>query len=207
MQYDDGMFVVYKCDECDTDVNSRMDYCPSCGEELPVFSLDESYVEELEAEYAREHPILARLESFIDQYTDHIDAILADDKEISHEAHIRKEAFRAKHGRFISSLVSIVRGLLFVLLVLLYFVGIGLFAETFVVDEVPLTLLYVVFVALLPLYLFSLWQIVSRDQRDIPLGKKILYSLLGALNKLFFALLLVFCYFFTITLFTRYLGS
>lgn len=47
---------------------------------------------------------------------------------------------------------------------------------------------------LVPLYALSIWQVVSEDERELPLSLKVRHSLLSGFNKLLFGLIFLLAY-------------
>lgn len=202
------MFVAYKCEKCNAPVNNSLDLCPSCGAELPTLTLERDYDAEIDAElYELEHPVRTRLYKIIGPYFEHLLHSLEDDVSADDAIQKRAEEIKETSGPWHYRWWRLKRILQLSFFALLYIVLWLAPVITFFDEESMYGWIWLGVFAILPLYLVSLWLLVSQDGRDIPLKYKILQSLLGAFNKLMFNIFYLVAFFFVITTINNYLFS
>ncbi len=202
------MLVTYKCEKCNAQVNNSLDLCPRCGAELPKFTLERDYDAEIDAElYELEHPIRTRIYKIVGPYFEHLMSSLEEDVAVEDAIQAKAKEIKETKGSRYYLWWRLKQKLQLSLFALLYIVLWLAPVITFFDEESMYGWIWLGVFAILPLYLVSLWLLVSQDNRDIPLKYKVLQSLLGAFNKLMFNIFYLVAFFFVITKINNYLFS
>jgi hypothetical protein len=202
------MYVSYSCQNCNAKVDNSIEFCPKCGTKLSEYTLIRDYDSEIDEElFKLEHPVRARLNKFIGPYFEHLMNVLELDVAIDESVQAKADEVRKAEGRLQYYWWKSKRFLLFSLFALLYIVLWVVPVIAFFGDELMYGWIWLGVFSIFPLYLASLWLMVSQDIRDIPLRIKILHSLLGAFNKLVFSILYVVGFFFLTSTVINFLFS
>jgi hypothetical protein len=188
------MYVLFNCKECGEEVNSNMEHCSTCGAALPEFQLERDYDSEIAEEmYKLRHPIRYKILNFIESYANHIVEVAEQEEELERPVTEKGEKIKAEKGRWHYRWFRYKRILMMSLAAIIFFalwvfpISI-LFNDT---EDSPRVWLLFFLASIIPLYFVSLYLLVSRDKREIPLSKKITQSLLGAFNKLVFSIIFI----------------